>query len=110
MDVIIGEGVIPVIIGNSDDAALVAKKVYRLSGYRAHIFSERFNLLQRMKYKCHRVLFSKEHVVERYLIDFAIQLEEFNTPILICCDERAKAFVEKSREELEPYYIIVDSN
>ena len=110
MDVIIGEGVIPVIIGNAYDAALVAKKVYRLSGYRAHIFSERFNLLQRMKYKCHRVLFSKEHVVERYLIDFAIQLEEFNTPILICCDEFSKAFVERRREKLEPYYIIVDNN
>ena len=108
MDVLESEGIIPVIIGNADDAVFIAKKIYRLSGHKAHIFSDRFTLLQKLKYKCHRVSLLNERVIECCLIDFAVYQEEFNTPALIPCDERAIAFTAKYREELEPYYIIVD--
>ena len=101
------EYLVTVMIGNSREGALVAKRIYKLTQKRTHVFAEKFSLLQRFKYITHKVDPWRDFLVIESLIAFAQSLEGYHFPVLISCNESSQKLIEKYSEILDCYYVSV---
>ena len=104
------EYLVPIVIGNSHDAYVAAKRIYKASRIKAHIFAERFSFLQKMTYNCHTVSPMREEFLVESLKAFADSLEEFYCPIIVICNGGDKQFVEKYSSFLESSFVAVELN
>ena len=107
MDWLQHEYLVPVIIGNGQMAYKAAKKIYRITGIRAHIFAERFTLWERLFYYCHKVSPTSGDLLETSLISFAESLEEYLFPVIILCDGESQDFIRNYSKTVESAYIAV---
>ncbi len=98
---------LPVIIGSDKNCTETAKKIYQSTKIKPHIFSDRFSWYQRLFFKCHKIFSFSHLVLCAELSSFPSRFEEYFTPILIICDERAEKLVHACSESIESIYITV---
>ena len=107
MDWLQHEYLVPVIIGNNQAAYKAAKRIYKITGIRSHIFADSFTLWQRIFYNCHKVSPMSSGLLKMSLISFAESIEEYLFPVIIFCDDESQDFVKIYSETLESAYIVV---
>ncbi len=107
MDWLQHEYLVPVIIGNGQTAYKAAKRIYKITGIRTHIFADSFTLWQRLFYYCHKVSPMSQDLLEMSLISFAESLEEYFFPVIIFCDGETQDFIKNYSKTVESAYITV---
>lgn len=98
---------LPVIIGSDPNCTETAKRIYKSTKIKPHIFSDRFSWYQKLFFKCHKIFSFSHSVLCAELCSFPLRFEEYFTPILIICDERSENFVKAYSETIESAYITV---
>ena len=98
------EYLVPIIIGNTAESWSAAKKIYKITQKRTHIFAERISLLQRFKSIFHKVSPWRDFWIVESIVSFAQSLEGYCFPVLISCDNGTKEMIEKYSEIIESYY------
>ena len=81
----------------------------RLKRIRPHVFSDRFSLWQRIIFKCHRILPFEEEWIASSLATFAMELEEYYTPILLLTDVTSHTVANNRADVLGARFVIVDA-
>jgi hypothetical protein len=99
---------VPIYIGTSRRALESANKLRKDLGIKAHIFSEKFNIFQRILYNCHIVKPIRPEFIFESLISFTRDLEDFFCPVILICEDSDNALIEQFRNELESRFIILD--
>ena len=102
------EYLVPVIIGSGAESTSAAKKIYKLTKKRVHLFAQSFSLLQRILCVCHKVDPWIDFLIVESLIAFAQSLEGYFYPVIIVCecDEVTKNLFETYSELLESHYLL----
>lgn len=105
------EYLVPVIIGNGAESISTAKKIYKLTKKRVHLFAQSFSLLQRIQCVCHKVDPWRDFLIVESLAAFAQSLEGYFYPVVIVCkgDTITKNLIEKHSDILESHYLVVKS-
>ena len=87
MDWLDHEYLVPVLVGNRRKTFELAKKIYRDTRIRSHIFAPSFSFWQKLFYHCHKVSPMKPDLLALSLKAFAESIEEYCFPVIICDDE-----------------------
>lgn len=95
------EYLLPIILGNGKDAVSAAKKIYKKTGARVHLFASKFPFWQRAFYRCHTVDPMRNEFLLESLTSYLGSIEEFYCPVIIICDERIQRFVEQNSAAVE---------
>lgn len=109
MDWLDHEYLVPVFIGNGRKTFELAKKMYRDTHIRSHIFAPSFSFVQKVFYHCHKVSPMKPDLLALSLKSFAESIEEYYFPVIVCDDE-AYEILKTNKEIIECYYLIVRSS
>ena len=104
------EYLVPVTIGNSVESWSTAKRIYKLTQKRIHVFAERISALQRFRCVFHMVVPWRDFLIIESLVSFAQSLDGYCFPVLISCDNGTKELLEKNSEIIESYYLVVNSS
>ena len=102
------EYLVPVIIGGGAESSKAARKIYKLTKKRAHLFSQSFSWIQRLNTVCHKVDPWRDFLIVESLVAFAQSLEGYFYPVIIVCegDEVTKNLFEKHSERLESHFLL----
>ena len=101
------EYLVPIIIGSGKKASLAAKRIRKMTGAEVHLFAEKFSLLQRMKYRCHKVAPFKFDFLGMSLSAFEKALEEYYFPVIILCGDDAEKIVSDKIHAFESAFVVV---
>lgn len=107
MSVLNDEFAVPVIIGNH---IAIANRIYKSTKLRAHIFSERFSLREKLFFHCHKLTSSSDIILQYSIISFAQGLDIGLRPILILCDDKSRKLAESYADMIDATYITVSSD
>lgn len=102
------EYLVPVVLGNSRDAVKIARKIYKATRIKTHIFAEKFSFWQKMTYNCHIVSPMREDFFVSSLMSFAASLEEYYCPVIVKCSDDDKKLVDKYSNTLESAYVAIE--
>lgn len=102
------EFLVAVFIGNGDSVRRRARDLKRKTGIRPHIFAESFTFWQRLLYNCHTVKLTRRDFLLQSLIRFATELEKYDFPVIVMCDDFSSDFVRACGEDIECYYLAVN--
>ena len=98
----------PVIIGNDGFSLKVAKRIYKSTGIKAHVFAEKFSVLQRLAFNCHKIAPQRDEFLLESLLSFAQSIEEYYCPVIVVCNDECRRIVERLSETIESVFIVVD--
>ncbi len=101
------EYAVPIILGNCKETMKIAKILRKSTSLDIHIFARRLSPLKRFQYKFHKITSNEDSIVLLALIDFANNLHEYYTPILIYCSDHDNDFIGSHTLELENLFIII---
>lgn len=87
------EYLLPIIIGNGKDAVSAARKIYKKTGARVHLFASKFPFWQRAVFSCHTVEPMRDEFLLESLTSYLGSVEEYFCPVIIICDDHAQRFV-----------------
>lgn len=102
------EYLLPIVIGNGKDAVSAARKIYKTTGAKAHLFSHRFPVWQRLFCVCHTVDPMRDCFVLDSILSYLRSVEEYYCPVIIVCDEYAQELVDKYSDALESACLVIE--
>ncbi len=100
---------LPVFLGADKNAILAADTIRRNTDLKIHFFSRKIPFFYKLIYKYHKIALQNDDMLLLALNDFADDMSDYYTPILIFSDDIGKAFTDKYSHELEQRYIIISS-
>ena len=100
---------IPVILGDSEDAYDAASVVYKITKIRPHIFSHRFSLLHKLLYECHKIPCKNDLAIVGDICNFASKMEREGSLLLIYSEDKSE-LIEKYSQEIESRYIAIPAD
>lgn len=101
------EYLLPIILGNGKDAVSAARKIYKATGVKVHLFASSFHLWQRAFCVCHTVDPMRDSLVLDSLLSYLASVEEYYCPVIIICDKYAQDLVDKYSDEIESACLVV---
>jgi|GEM_PF-1944967 len=104
----------PILLGNSSYSKSISKRIFSRHGMISHIFCNRVSFLKRfcLTAKYHPVGgFEEDELLLLALKDFAKGVQTRDIVLyLIPGTEKAKQFIRRNRERLEPDFVIADES
>ncbi len=98
---------VPVLLGDVKQINPYATVILKKKKARPHIFGNKFSLLQKIRYYCHKVMPSGCFWLYSALCDFAAALDDYYTPAIILCGGDDEEIYRKFGEELEKRFIVI---
>ena len=99
---------VPILIGGTRRKRVLCREIMQSKNAKPHVFSSRFSLYDKLIFKCHLFKPDKELWLFNSLISYAENLDEYYTPALIIDGENDANFVERYKDELEKYFVVVN--
>ena len=99
---------VPILIGGTRRKRVLCREIMQSKNAKPHVFSSRFSLYDKLFFKCHLFKPDKELWLFNSLISYAENLDEYYTPALIIDGENDANFVERYKDELEKYFVIIN--
>ena len=99
---------VPILIGGTRRKRVLCREIMQSKNAKPHVFSSRFSLYDKLFFKCHLFKPDKELWLFNSLISYAENLDEYYTPALIIDGENDANFVERYKDELEKYFVVVN--
>ena len=99
---------VPILIGGTRRKRVLCREIMQSKNAKPHVFSSRFSLYDKLFFKCHLFKPDKELWLFNSLISYAENLDEYYTPSLIIDGENDANFVERYKDELEKYFVVVN--
>ena len=99
---------VPILIGGTRRKRVLCREIMQSKNAKPHVFSSRFSLYDKLFFKCHLFKPDKELWLFDSLISYAENLDEYYTPALIIDGENDANFVERYKDELEKYFVVVN--
>ena len=109
MDYLANDYLIPVVLGEGEDADNTASYIYKKTSIRPYLLSHGFSLNQRLMFKCKRLVFESDFYIVAYLCDLAEKLESRGSPLLVYTKEY-ESLVQAHSEEIESRYIAISAH
>ena len=100
--------IVPILIGGTRRKRVLCREIMQIKNAKPHVFSSRFSLYDKLFFKCHLFKPDKELWLFNSLISYAENLDEYYTPALIIDGENDANFVERYKDELEKYFVVVN--
>ena len=98
---------VPILIGGTRRKRVLCREIMQSKNAKPHVFSSRFSLYDKLFFKCHLFKPDKELWLFNSLISYAENLDEYYTPALIIDGENDASFVERYKNELEKYFVVI---
>ena len=108
MNILDNQYVIPVFVGKSEETFAIARKVYKKTGIKPHIFADRVPLFQRLIFNCHIISVENTEWLKEELLAFTNRFEEYYCPVLIICDDISKEISERFSEQIGASYLVLN--
>lgn len=99
---------VPILIGGTRRKRVLCREIMQSKNAKPHVFSSRFSLYDKLFFKCHLFKPDKELWLFNSLISYAENLDEYYTPALIIDGENDANFVERYKDELEKYFVVIN--
>lgn len=99
---------VPILIGGTRRKRVLCREIMQSKNAKPHVFSSRFSLYDKLFFKCHLFKPDKELWLFDSLISYAENLDEYYTPALIIDGENDANFVERYKDELEKYFVVIN--
>lgn len=99
---------VPILIGGTRRKRVLCREIMQSKNAKPHVFSSRFSLYDKLFFKCHLFKPDKELWLFNSLISYAENLDEYYTPALIIDGENDANFVDRYKDELEKYFVVVN--